>query len=487
MATIREVSAASHTHTYHISLKEATWATALIILVMTLLFPILQFPPKFGTASSDNYFHSIGLSMVALVTCLTLLFFDIPRHEPVIDFPLHYRALLTSILAALSGIFYLTPALSSIPQIPTILFVLAVLFTIDITGALFIELLFLPRKLAGSYATERVSHLRFPYRYLKMFAYSKDDFRSYSKTNAAYWLVLAGDGCLFVGEIMGLVLLWLTIFGTSFLGFYVGSLGGLQSTLGSILDPHSHGVAVSLMAMVIGLAVQRFGVLERKGWKMQLTRIGIWISILSIIALTLVYVAGAAVNYSPPTLFSSGPNGINGMAGDDALITLVFIGGLLALLPMALTQFHGKRSWHDTIRCALLFTLFMWVFANSLAGFLIEFNETSFQNALLSNDEAFAQFQPMFGIFFLTIAAMVLLAADYYGTGSTERRNIGVSAGVGVLIAAAGGLAWVFIDPSTSGYYFWAYIFGILLVCASILLSVVAIYRAKTTGIKVMK
>lgn len=486
MTKIAEVSEVYHSHHYHISIKTATWATALVILAMALLYPILSFPPTFGSYYSDMYFHSIGLSMLSLVICLVLLFYDLQRWEPPIDFPLHYRALITSLLAAASGIFFLTPALSSIPQIPTILFVLAALFAIDITGAAFIELLFLPRKLGGTYDLKLLSNLSY-FEKWKVFLFKRADIAAYSKADSAYWLVLAGLGSLFIGEIIGLVLLWIMLFGAGIFAPYVNSLGGVQSTVQSIIDPHSHGVAVAIMAIVIGLAVQRFGTLSAKGWKRLLTKFGMWLSVVSLIALTLVYVAGAFAAYSPPTLFQSGPSGINGMAGDDALITLVFMGVVLALVPLALTSFRGKSSWHDSIRFALLFVLLMWLVANAVAGFYIEFNESSFSASLSSNDAAFSQFQPMFGIFFLTITAMVLLAADYYGSDSRERRNSGLLAGAGVAIATIGGLGWVFIDPAASSYFFWGYILGILLVCVSILFSVRVIYKAKISRTRIVR
>lgn len=466
----QEVTTASHTHHYQLSVKTATWVTLLLILVTVLLYPLNNFPPTFGdTNQSSLYFHSIGLGMVSLIVLLVYSAFDLRQHEPIIDFQLPTRALLNAVLAAVTGLFYLNPILSSIPQIPAALFVLTVLFTIDITGAALIELVLLPRKLGGTYDLDKLANTSFFQKYVRAFLFTKEDRQTYSRVDAAFWLVVISLGALLVSEVIGFVLMWITDFGPGFLAGYLNSLGGGDTALKAILDPHSHGAAVALMASMIGLVAYRFGVMRAQGWKRNLTRIGMWLSSIALVLLMLVYVAGALVNYQPPTLFVSGPTGANGMAGDDALITLVILGGVLALLPLALTEFHGRHSWHDWIRFATLFTVFMWLVSNAIAGFYIEFHEDAFQAALSVNDAAFSQFQPMFGIFFLTITLMVLQAADSYVSGSRERRDIGALAGSGVLLATVGGLAWVFLNPSTSNPYFWLYILGVLLICISIL------------------
>ena len=298
MAIRVEVEKVQHTHRYDISVKAVVWITMAVILVMTLLYPIVSYPPTFGSYGSDMFFHSIGLSMVALVVCLVIIVFDLQKHEPVLDFPLHYRALLVTVFAALTGIFFLTPALSSIPQIPTILFVLAALFTIDITGASFVELLLLPRKLGKTYSLERLkASLRFPKYYVMPFIFRKIDLKTYKRMDAAYGLVLTGLGVLFVGELIGLLILWLSIFGTSFLGAYTQSFGGVSSTISSIIDPHSHGVAVALIAIVIGLIAAKFGTLMSRDWKKSITRVGMWLSGISLVVLIIVYLAGVFVNY----------------------------------------------------------------------------------------------------------------------------------------------------------------------------------------------
>lgn len=482
MGSVREINKAYHYHHYHISLKTVTWVTILVMLAMIVLYPLLGFPPRFDSYNSGVYFHSIGLSMVALVVCLALLCFDLEKHEPVIDFPLKYRALITTALAAATGIFFMTPYLSTIPQIPTVLFVIAVLFTVDITGAVFVELLFLPRKLSGTYDLARIADVPLLKRYAKMFAYSRDDIAAYRKMDSAYWLVLTGFGMLFIGELIGLLVLWITLFGQSFLGFYVQSLGGTEGTLGAILDPHSHGVAVDLMAIVFGLVVQNFRTLDSKGLRHGLTRIGVWISIIGLVALTIVYVAGVLVNYSPPTLFQSGAQGVNGIAGDDMLITMVFVGALIALIPLALTPFNRVSSWRDGIRFVILFTLLLWLLTNAAAGFYIELHHDVFQTTLTAGDDAYRQFQPMFGIFFLTIMAMVLLAVDYYQSDAGPRKQVWRSALIGLLLATLGGLAWVFINPSM-GVYFWVYIIGNVTIGVSMLLAVQAIRSVRVVGV----
>lgn len=486
MKPVKEVSKVYYEHHYHISVKMVVAISILVVLVMSTL------TPKLESFSSIMYFHAIALGMLALTVCLVLSIFDLQRHEPVIDFPIHYRALLTVILAAVSAPFFLYPSVNAvIAPIPTLLLVSAFIFAFDITGALFIELLFLPRKLFGTYNIKEGMGLPFPKRYIRMFAFKGADFSALLKMNAAYWLVMVSVAALFIAEAIGFVYSWITYFGPSIFSGYIAYLGsnapgtqGVQDLLSqTIRDPHSHGAAVALMSIAIGAVAEHFHILDKKGWKKRVAILGLWIALAGTVMLTLLYLAAVLVKYSIPTLFQSGPGGVNGIAGDDILITLVYLGGAVTLIPLMLTKLNGKSSWRDSVRLALLGTLFLFLVANTIEGFYMELHHDVFTTTLSANDMAFSKFQPMFGIFFLTIMALVLLAVDYYQAEGLLRRDIGWISGLGLLVAMIGGSAWVFVDPTTGGTYYTVYKIGIMVLGLAIVLSLWAIYKARTTEI----
>jgi len=139
-------------HRYGLSLKELTWGTMLIIVVMAALYALVGLPPGLDTYYAKMYFHSIGIGMAALGTYIVIICCDLKIHEPPLDFPIHYRAFAAVLFAAAGGVFYLSPVLDmAVPDIPLGLFVVAFILIGDVGGALFILLMLLPRKRAGTY------------------------------------------------------------------------------------------------------------------------------------------------------------------------------------------------------------------------------------------------------------------------------------------------------------------------------------------------
>lgn len=451
---------------------------------MAVLYAILGLPPSLDTYYAKMYFHSIGVGIAALATYLVISIFDLQKHEPPLDFPISYRAFAAVFFAAAGGFFYLSPVLDSwFPDIPLGLYVVAFILLGDVGGALYIQLMFLPRKLAGSYSSKETGGVSLQY-FLRMFP-SRKDWDAYAKMGPAYWLAVIAVGSAFIAGLVGFVNLWVRIFGLSFFTNYATWLGlDVQGFLDATLDPHSHEMAVAIMAGVVALAAQRFGFLDLTKWKRNLARTGLWVSSIGVMAMTIVFLAVSFLNYSPPTLIPSGPEGINGIAGDDAVMSIIALGALITLVPLALTKFKGKSSWKDSVRMALLGTWIVAFVINVIQAFFIELNEDMFSASLSTNDAVFSELQPMFGIFLLTTIALVLLAVDYYRVIDPLRRVVGWVAGMGTLIALIGGTLWVYLDP-TSGAFYWSHILGVMVIGISAIVSSVVIRAARTTGIAV--
>ncbi len=487
MRTVEEVSQVSRVHRYSLSLKSLTWATTLVIVVMAGLYALLGLPPTLETYYSKMYFHSIGIGLAALATFLVISIFDLQRHEPPLDFPISYRAFAAVLFAAAGGIFYLSPALDAfVTDIPLGLFIVAFILIADVGGALFVELLFLPRKLAGMYSSTASTGLSLGY-FLRMLPSTGKDLRAYRRMNAAYWLALFSVGSAFVAGIIGFANLWVRMFGASFFASYLSSLGlDVAGFMDATLDPHSHQMALAIMAGVVALTAQRFGVSELGKIKKIVADIGLWVALIRVTAMTFVLVAVAAVNYSLPTLLQGGPQGVNGIAGDDVTMSIIAVGAMITLVPLGLTRFEKGKSWRDSVRFGLLGAWVLAVIVNVIQGFFIELHEDVFSATSVANDAVYSEFQPMFGVFVFLGAALVMLAVDYYNVSRGLRRAIGWIAGIGLLIATLGGTLWVYLDPSLGGLSYWLYIFGVQIVGVSALLATLAIRAARVERISVL-
>jgi hypothetical protein len=145
----REVRVISHTHTYMLSIKTMTAATVAVIVMMAVLYSFLGLPPS--PDYGRMYFHSVGIGIAALATYLVISIFDLQQYEPPFDFPMSYRAFAAVLFAAAGGVFYLNPNLeANFTYLPLCLYIVAFVLIGDVGGALFIELLTLPRKRAGT-------------------------------------------------------------------------------------------------------------------------------------------------------------------------------------------------------------------------------------------------------------------------------------------------------------------------------------------------
>lgn len=452
MQPVNELGEVTYRHRY-VSLKRLTWLTMAVTTVMGLLYFLVGFPPAFDTFREKMYFHSIGIGLAALAAYLILGAFDLERHEPPLDFPISYRAFGAVVLAALGGLVFLSSSVDrALPHVGMLAFIGAFVLITDVGGALLVELVVLPRKLAGTYKAQ--SHD--PLQYLtRLLPFSRADLRAYRGRGLGYWLTISAVASFFIAELTGFVNLWVMELGSSVFGHYISWLGlDRQGFLDATLDPHSHMIAIAIMAVILGVAAVSFRVLETgSALGRRLAKVGLFMAILGVGGTTLILGAVAFANYAPPTFFANGPSG---MAGDDAVMTVVLLGALVLSAAIA----WQAASRRDAV--GILFAA-AWVgvlLINVVEGFYIELHESLFQGSASPKDASFSVAQPMTGIFLLTAISLGLLLLHYYGLKGLARRFTSWLFGIGLAGAVVGSTLWTFADPSKHGVAFWIYVAG---------------------------
>jgi hypothetical protein len=466
-----ELGVVTYVHAYLFSLKFLTWATLAIVAVMGVLYFALGIPPAFDTYFQKMYFHAIGIGLAALAVYLVIHAFKLQRFEPPIDFPMVYRAFIAVVLGALGGLVYLSPSVSNaMPDVGLILFSVAFILIGDVGGALFIELFLLPRKLAHAYNEQTRNVVDYIGRVLPV---TPTDRAAYAGMGVGYWLTLAAIGSAFVAGVLGFFNLWVRALGPSFFAGYISWLGlDKQGFLDATLDPHSHMMALAIMGGIVGVAAVRFGILDgASSLRRTVARTGGLVTLIGILATTLVLGAVALLNFTPPTLFASGPDGINGMAGDDAVMSIIGVGAMLILLAIV----AERHVWRDPLRLTILGTWVAAMLVNVVQGFYIELHQDQFTAALSANDASFKIAQPMTGIFLLTSLSLVLLLVDVYGIEGQARRIATWTGALSLLGALVGTTLWTFADPANNGLSFGIYAAGTILAYVAVLAGAIAI------------
>jgi hypothetical protein len=479
MDQVIEFKTESYRHSHSFSLRALTWATLAITAVMGVLFFAVGFPPAFDTFYEKMYFHAIGIGIAALAVYLILETFKLEAYEPPLDFPIRYRAILAVAFGAIGGLIALNPSVwRSLPQIGMVFFTISFVLIFDVGAALLVELFVMPRKKAGVYTGTSRSIIDYIWRIVPLTA---ADRAAYRGVGAAYWLTIGSLASACAAMVIGFVNLWVRAFGPSIFGAWYAGLGlDKGGILDATLDPHSHMIAIAIVAMTVAVAVIRFGALAGEpGLRRILARAGTWIALVGVVLTTLVLGAVAFLNYAPPTLFTSGPDGVNGIAGDDLIMTIVFVGAMV----VATTVVSDRRFWHDGLRLTILGTWAASVAITVIEGIYIELHEAQFGGALAANDAAFSSAHPMTGIFLMLVLSLALLVVDTYGVpGRLRRIEVGIGA-TGLVAAFAGTTLWTFSDPSNGGPAYGLYVAGIAISYLAVLGAGLVVRGARTQGV----
>ena len=238
----------------------------------------------------------------------------------------------------------------------------------------------------------------------------------------------------------------------------------------SLVGSHSHQMAVGVMALIIALVTQQFGMGIRTRASRILASTGMALVILGIVGMTAMYVVMALANWSPPTMFESGPNGI---ASDDIVTgILVMGGGVLVLLAFLL----GGTLIHRPTRLAAAWSWVLSFATVVVAGYAIEMNTGFFgagdpSAAGAANDAIFTWLHQDIGLFLLPALVLVMLAAELLVDRSKPLSWIGWSTIVGITAVFVGGLVYVFVTPSTFSPGYIITTLGLLIVGFALLIT----------------
>jgi hypothetical protein len=473
---LRDVVAIPLVHEHAFTMRRLAWWTLAITAVMGALYFLVGFPPAFDGYYAKMYFHAIGLGIAALAAYLVVEAFDLEAYEPALDFPIRYRAFISVVFGALGGLAYLNrDVFASLPDVGVLFLIVAFVLALDVAAALLVELIVLPRKKAGVYDSRSHSIVDYVGR---LIPFRPVDRAAYAGQGSSYWLAVASIASVCVAMLIGFINLAVRAFGPSIFGGYMSWLGlDVAGFEGATLDPHSHMIALAIVGIMVAVAMVRFGVFDvTSTLRRNVARAGGWIAIVGVVLTTLVLGAVAFLNFAPPTLFTSGPNDINGMAGDDLIMTTVFIGAMV----VAAAALMSRQTWRNGLRLTILGTWVATVAITVLMGFYIELNQVQFAGSLSANDASFAAAHPMTGIFLMVVLSLALLLVDFFGVAGRARRIVTAIGAIGLVAAAAGTTFWTFVDPSTSGVPFALYIGGIAICYVAVLVASLAVRPGKS-------
>ena len=449
-------------------MRTYAWITLFVTGLMAILWFVVgvgadaqgTIPPVFTFGASDLYFHSIAIGLASLLAIFVAMTYEIDKWEPSMDFPIAYRATLATIVGAVGGILYLRPVFHTwFAPLPIVFIFLGLLLLADVGGALLLELYLLPAKLSRRYNAKSNVLGMIP-RWSNLPRW--EDFR---KMDGTYWLTMVTIIGTFIAGVMGFIVFWLQYFvvdfgvSSSLFNGYIAWMGGASAMVDGVMGSHSHVIGITIMVGLVAVTAKRFDVLKRIGGMRNLARIGLWVSGVGVIVMTLTYIVEGFTQVwpsGPPLLFANNGTGsiqlyafnmTNGMAGDDSTMFFASLGAVFLLVPLLLTTIGGKPAWKDPIRMAVLATWVLAYIATPVEGFVIEFQEGTLGGTPL--DVVFGN-QQYFALFGITMVSAAFLAVDYFQDRRGIRKSVAVWGMLITVLAVVAGYAYTYFDPGTA-------------------------------------
>ena len=269
---------------------------------------------------------------------------------------------------------------------------------------------------------------------------------------------------MFGAAVMGHLAGWIMEFGWKFpavIATYAQAVGfdKQDDFTAALVGSHSHEMAVGTMALAIALVAQQFAYSKLGGAARQVVRLGLAMVAAGTALMTVMYLAMGLTSWGPPTVFVSGPQGANGIAGDDVVTgTLVMFGGIVIIAGLAMGRLGlAPSSFLRPIRFAAVWAWLLSFVTVVVAGYAIEMNEVYFgagdaKAPGAAQDAVFTWFHQDIGLFLLPTIVVVMLAVERLRlVQSGSAPWIGGTMAVGATVAFLGGLIYVFVNPALHG------------------------------------
>ena len=186
-----------------------------------------------------------------------------------------------------------------------------------------------------------------------MLYFPKGSDKKYRDLGPPFFVVLLSVVGVLIAALMGDVSGWITWFGPwpsifpqyinatmyPVLGFY-NDTAVVTWTEGAV-GGHSHLMLISVMAGIVALTPAVFGYSKWSRREKTLCTAGFLVMSVGLVASIWIYIIAGVGNFSPPTLFPSGPNGV---ASDDVVTGVVALGALLVLLSLVMYSMKAKTK-----------------------------------------------------------------------------------------------------------------------------------------------
>ena len=431
-----------------VSLWAITWALALTALIplVNAWTPLLgQQYENYWTPGVpwrlDLYWHgAIFIPLVVVGACLVCMIFRLEEVRGTASRLLResmlYGGLIAPPLAGIAGIFDVYDRFAM--GIPLWLQIIGFLIGDEIAIALIVAMLLYP----------------------------KQSGKGYHEMGLPYYTALVALFGILIAAVEGHIAGWITWFGPwpSFVASYINStmypvLGyynatAVQTWAVNVVTSHSHTMLPLIMAGIVALVATSFGYYEMKGSPRFLSQLGFLVMAYMIVAVTWLYVVAGVGNYSIPTLFQSGPNGL---AMDDAMTGMIGWGALLVIIGLVVYMKRNGRL-RDPVFLAILVAGILIYLTIPVTGYYIEFHESYYgfatpgQGPGWMHDAVYLRFHQDFGFFVLPSVIVALLFFRGMKLPSTVERKTSYMLIAGMTIAFAGGEAY-FITLASPALY----------------------------------
>jgi len=301
---------------------------------------------------------------------------------------------------------------------------------------------------------------------LSMLIYPRESSKKLRDLGFPYFIVLLSAIGIIMAALMGDVTGWITWFGPwpSIFPQYINStmypvLGYYNSSAvvtwtEDVVTSHSHLMLPSVMAAIVALSTEVYGYAKWEKRERAVSAVGFAIMVIGLLLSMWVYIVSGVGNYVIPTLFQSGPNGVNGLAMDDMITGLVGLGAAVVLVALVSYGRKGKTVDGTVLLKDPLFlsVIAAWIFIYLLipvTGYYIEFNESFYGlggavpgAAGVAFDAAFTRFHQDFAFFLLPALVTAILIFDVFGIAGKTRRTVGLLFLVGSTITFVFG--WIY-------------------------------------------